>query len=52
MRTRSYLNAVERRQASRKDCHEKRPGALKNTRPFICIASYSPTSKDQQPCPA
>jgi hypothetical protein len=46
MKMGSNLRAVERRQASRKGCHEKRPGALEHTRPLISVTSYSPGSKD------
>jgi hypothetical protein len=49
MKLRSYSSAVERRQAGRKDRHEKRPGAFEHTRPFV-VTGYSPASKDQQPC--
>lgn len=52
MRMLSYLRAVERRQASRKDYPEKRPGVFEHTRPFVAIASYLPASMDQQPCTA
>ena len=48
MRTRCYLNAVGRRQASRKGCHEKRPGAFEHTRPSVFITCRSLASKDQQ----
>lgn len=49
MRTRTYLSASERRQANRKCCHEKRPGAFQLSRPSISVARYSPASKDEQP---
>lgn len=52
MRTRSYLSAAEPRQASRKDCHEKRPGAFEHTRPFVSVISLPPVSKDQWQCRA
>lgn len=52
MRTRSNLRAKDARQAGRKDRHEKRPGALKNTRPFVSAACHLPVSKDQRPCTA
>lgn len=52
MKTRSNLNAVERRQANHKGCDEKRPGAFEHTRPFVSVACHSPLSKDRQPCTA
>lgn len=50
MRTRSNLRAPDARQAGRKDRHEKRPGAVENTRPSFSVSSYSPISEDQRPC--
>ncbi len=48
MSTRRNLRTAYRRQANRKDLHEKRPGAFEHTRPFVSVACYSSASKDQQ----
>lgn len=50
MKTRNNLRAADGRQASHKNRHEKRRGALEHTRPFVSVSSNSPASKDQSPC--
>jgi hypothetical protein len=50
MKTRSNLRASDARQASRKGCLEKRPGAFEHTRPSFFAAFHSPSSKEAGQC--